>query len=69
MVHYENHQGKKLSSNYCDLCVTEKFYILENIENKSLLNTRNEFISKCRHQNITLLANVKYDTKDSLIVV
>ena len=49
---------------YCGLCITEKFYILKNLENKSLLNTRNEFISKCRHQNKLLLAGVKYDTKD-----
>ena len=48
------------SSKRCQLCIGEKLYILEN-EN-SLLNKRDELVSKCRHANKYLLKN--HDTGD-----
>ena len=52
------------SSNYCKLCLSEKCIILNNLSNKNMLNTRKEFISKCRHQNKLLLKSVKNDSND-----
>ena len=43
---------------YCKLCLTEKFYIL-NINNDNSLNSRTEFVNKCRHRNKQLLKSVK----------
>ena len=37
-------------SRKCDLCLTEKLAIMKP-DAKGLLNTHNEFISKCRHMN------------------
>ena len=34
----------------CDLCLTEKLTIMK-ADPESLLNTRDEFVSKCRHMN------------------
>ena len=34
----------------CDLCLTEKLAIMK-ADPESLLNTRDEFVSKCRHMN------------------
>ena len=48
-----------VSSNYCKLCLTEKFYIIESLCDKNLLNAKYELVSKCRHQNKLLLCNVK----------
>ena len=36
-------------SKRCDLCTTEKYHIIGQIEN--LVNKRDELISKCRHEN------------------
>jgi hypothetical protein len=49
------------SSKICNLCLNEKFYILSHTGG-SLLNKRNELISKCRHKNKFLLSF--YDTGD-----
>ena len=45
--------------NYCKLCLVEKLYIIDFIDDNRLLNKRNEFISGCKHQNKLLLKNVK----------
>ena len=45
--------------NYCKLCLLEKLYIIDFIDDNRLLNKRNEFISGCKHQNKLLLKNVK----------
>ena len=37
-------------SKWCNLCLLEKLYIAENT-GESLLNQRNELISKCQHKN------------------
>ena len=44
--------------NYCKLCVLEKLYIIDFIDDNRLLN-KSEFISGCKHQNKLLLKNVK----------
>ena len=41
----------KISSDYFKLCLTEKFYIIESLLNKYLLNKTSELVSKCRYQN------------------
>ena len=43
-------------SRKCDLCVTEKLYIIK-ANSHTLLNKRSEFISKCRHENKYYLKN------------
>ena len=49
-----------VSSNYyCKLCLTEKLYIIESLDDKNLLNKKFELVRKCRHQNKLLLCNVK----------
>ena len=42
----------------CDMCLTEKMTIARS-DSKKLLNTRTEFVSKCRHRNKFLLSNIK----------
>ena len=42
----------------CDLCLSEKLAILQG-EKKTMLNSRNEIMSKCRHKFKYCLANVK----------
>ena len=53
-----------LNSRSCSLCLSEKLFIINNFNNQNLLNKRNEFVSKCRHQNKFLLNSVKDDSKD-----
>ena len=45
----------KAKYGFCRLCLTEKMEILKVIGNENVLNNRDEFISKCRHQNSRLL--------------
>ena len=54
----------KPTSNYCRLCLTEKFSIINSIEDNRVLNKRSEFVNKCRHQNKYLIKNVK--VKDNI---
>ena len=49
----------KVSRNYCTLCLTKKFFIINFLDDCNLLNKRSELISKRRHQNKLLLSNVK----------
>ena len=53
----------KVKLNFCKLCLTEKYYILNALGNPSLLNKRSEFVSNCRHKHKLLLKFVK-DSKD-----
>ena len=46
-------------SKMCDLCVTEKLYILNAAGDKNNLNKRNEIASLCVHRNKYKLNNVK----------
>ena len=42
----------KCGSRRCDICLNEKYFILKyNRSNPSLLNSRSEFMNKCRHAN------------------
>ena len=43
--------------NYCKLCLLEKLYIVDFIDDNCLLNKRNEFVSGFKHQNKLLLKN------------
>ena len=45
--------------NYCKVCLLEKLYIIDFIDDNWLLNKRNEFIGGCKHQNKLMLKNVK----------
>ena len=45
----------------CDLCNTEKLFILLHQDSTTLLNKRNELLNKCRHQSEFVLR--KYDAK------
>ena len=45
----------------CNLCLSEKLYIAENIEG-NLINKRDELISKCRHSNRYALLH--HDSQD-----
>ena len=45
--------------NYCKLCLLEKLYIPDFIDDNRLLNKRSEFISGCKHHYKLLLKNVK----------
>ena len=45
-------------SNYCLLCLKEKYFIVNYPHEEILLNKRSELISKCRHQNKNMLANI-----------
>ena len=47
----------------CQLCLNEKMLIINNINDNTSLNKRDEFISKCRHEFIHMLKYVK-DVKD-----
>ena len=48
----------KCGSRKCDLCLAEKVAIAR-YKGVGLLNKRNELLSKCRHKNKFLIANVK----------
>ena len=45
-------------SKTCNLCLAEKVAICNFADKKHLMNKRNELVSKCRHENKYLLANV-----------
>ena len=52
--------------NNCNLCLSEKAFIIRNLDDVNMLNKRSEFISKCRHINKLLLNRVKDDSNDWL---
>ena len=51
--------GYNPSTNVCNLCLNEKLAICSFSDKEKLLNKRSELISRCRHQNIYLLSNLK----------
>ena len=55
--------GKPVN-NYCRLCLTEKFFIINSVGDNRVLNKKSEFFNKCRHQYKYLIKNVKL--KDSM---
>ena len=50
--------------NNCNLCLSEKAFIIRNQDDVNMLNKRSEFISKYRHINKRLLNRVKDDRND-----
>ena len=51
--------NSKTAANYCKLCLTEKFYIIQSLDDKNLLNKKSELVNKCRHQINLLLSNIR----------
>ena len=49
-------RAHKPEAKRCLLCLTEKYIIFSNL---NLLNSRNELVAKCRHENRFYLANFK----------
>ena len=54
-------QGSTFINN-CNLCISEKAFIIRNLDDVNMLNNRSEFISKCWHKNKWLLNRVKNDS-------
>ena len=50
-------QPYRIGAKKCDLCLSEKLIIMQSEE--SVINKRDEFISKCRHTNKFMLRNFK----------
>ena len=44
--------NSKTPANYCKLCLTEKFYIIQSLDDKKFLNKKSELVNRCLHQNI-----------------
>ena len=53
--------GYNRSAKHCNLCTSEKMEIIKFKYKNNLLNKRNELVSKCRHENKFLLANLPDD--------
>ena len=51
-------QSYKCSAKRCDLCLAEKV-VIARCKHPGMLNKRTELISKCRHKNKFILANIK----------
>ena len=45
-------------SNYCLFCLKEKHFTFNYPHEDMLINKRSELISKCRHENKNMLANI-----------
>ena len=45
-------------SNYCLLCLKEKYFIVNYPHKDIFLNKWSELISKCKHENKNMLANI-----------
>ena len=45
-------------SNYCALCLREKYFIINYPHKGTLLNKQSKLISKCRYENKNLLAPI-----------
>ena len=49
--------------NFCKLCLTEKVFIINALNDSQLLNKKSELINTCRHQNKLLLKCLKRNNK------
>ena len=56
-------KGKSFINN-CSLCLSEKLFIIINLDDVNLLNKKSEFISKCCHINKQLSIKVKDDSTE-----
>ena len=45
--------------NYCPMCLTEKYHLIEYFDDIRLLNKKSEFINARRHQSKLLFENLK----------
>ena len=52
--------------NNCNLCLSEKSFIIRNLDDVNMINKRSEFLSKWRHINKQLLNRVKDDSNNLL---
>ena len=50
--------------NICNSCLSEKAFIIRNLDDVNMLSKYSELISKCRHINKRLLNRVKDDNND-----
>ena len=56
---YENDtETQNTKSDFCKLCLTEKYLILNDLGKNKLLNKKSEFVNKCCHQNKLFLSSV-----------
>ena len=53
----------KIKLNFCKLCLTKKYYIINALGNLPLPNKRSDFVSNCRHKRKLFLKFLK-DSKD-----
>ena len=60
------HIDNKPRINYCKLCLTENLFIINNLGDPNLLNSKSELVSKCRHQNKHLVKYCKISTSHSI---
>ena len=49
----------QIKLNFCKLCLSEKFYIIESLNDPNLLNKKTELVNTCRHQSKLLLKSLK----------
>ena len=49
--------------NFCKLCLTEKVFIINTLNDTQLLNKKSELTNSCRHQNKLLLKCLKRNNK------
>ena len=49
--------------NFCKLCLTEKVFIINALNDNQLLNRKSELINTCRYQNKLLLKRFKRNNK------
>ena len=55
--------NSKIKLNFCKLCLTEKYQIINALGNPSLLIERSAFVNNCRHKHELFLKFMK-DSKD-----
>ena len=46
---------KYMETDFCKLCLTEKYFILNNLGDNKLLNKKSEFVNKSYHKKKTVI--------------
>ena len=57
----------KAKSDFCKLCLTEKYFILNKLLDNKLLDEKSEFVNKCRHQKKLLSNSALREDMDQII--
>ena len=57
----------KTKSDFCKLCLTEKYFILNKLVDNKLLNKKSEFFNKCHHHKKLLLSSALCEDMDQII--